>query len=116
MPWFPHPLQGASLAGMHMCMSRVWGSSGQVEGSKGKVFWALWSLLFVVCSFFPKKKNPETSFCRAAQAAAEMLRGWCGEGGVEKGGRRDQSRSYWEMDSNSCCVYLRRQMDVELDF
>lgn len=64
---------------------------------------------------FPPK-NPETSFCGAAQPAAEMLRGWCGEGGVEKGGRRDQSCSYWEMDSNSCCVYLRRQMDVEPGF
>lgn len=64
---------------------------------------------------FPPK-NPERSFCGAAQPAAEVLRGWCGEGGVEKGGRRDQSRSYWEMASNSCCVYLRRQMDVEPGF
>lgn len=80
MPWFPHPLQGASLAGMHMCMSRVWGSSGQVEGSKGKVFWALWSLLFVVCSFFPPKKTLK-------QASAEQLRQLqkCLEGGVVRG-------------------------------
>lgn len=94
------------------------GSHGQRWGGKVQAVWQRWSLLFVVCSF-PPPKNPKQIQSRshgAVRPAAEVLRGGCGEGGAGKGGRRDQSHSWWEMDSNPCCLYLRRQMDVEPGF
>lgn len=55
------------------------GSRGQVEGRKGKVCWAVWSLLFVICSFFPKKPLKQAS----AEQLSQLQK--CLEGGVVRG-------------------------------
>lgn len=74
IPCFPHPLPGASLTCVHV---QSHGAAVAVEGTKGK---AVWSLLFVVSSFFPPKKPLK-------QASVEQLSQLqkCLEGGVVRG-------------------------------